>query len=83
MLYTGLFEMIVEVLITCRTQYTVLGVYVFYYLIEQHSSFVTYRIGALHVHPLGYESEPQLKPSPLTCNSIMVLMFVESQSVHI
>jgi len=35
-----------------------------------------------------YESEPPLKPSPLTCykqfgkNSIIVLMFVESQRVH-
>ena len=37
----------------------------------------------------GYESEPPFKPSPLTCyrqfgtNSIIVLMFVESQRVHI
>jgi len=36
-----------------------------------------------------YESEPPLKPSPLTCyrqfgtNSTIVLMFVESQRVHI
>jgi len=36
-----------------------------------------------------YESEPPLKPSTLTCckqfgtNSIIVLMFVESQTVHI
>jgi len=36
-----------------------------------------------------YKSEPLLKPSPLTCckqfgmNSIFVLMFVESQRVHI
>jgi len=36
-----------------------------------------------------YESEPPLKPSPLTCykefgtNSIIVLMFVQSQRVHI
>jgi len=32
-----------------------------------------------------YELEPPLKPSPLTCgtNSIIVLMFVESQRVHI
>jgi len=38
---------------------------------------------------LKYESEPPLKPSPLTSykqfgtNSIIVLMFVESQRVHI
>jgi len=51
---------------------------------------VTYLIGALYVHPLWfYESEPPLKPSPLTCykqfatNSIIVLMFVESQRVQI
>jgi len=32
-----------------------------------------------------YESEPPLKPSPLTCgtNKIIMLMFVESQRVHI
>jgi len=36
-----------------------------------------------------YKSEPPLKPSPLTCykqcgtNLIIVLMFVESQRVHI
>jgi len=36
-----------------------------------------------------YESETPLKPSPLTCykqfgtNSIIVLMFAESQRVHI
>ena len=32
-----------------------------------------------------YESEPPLKPSPLTCgtNSIIVLMFVETQRLHI
>ena len=32
-----------------------------------------------------YESEPPLKPSPLTCrtNSIIMLMFVEPQRVHI
>ena len=51
--------------------------------------FVTYLIGAIYVHRLWYESEPPLKPSPLTCykqfgtNSIIVLMFVESQRVHI
>ena len=32
-----------------------------------------------------YETKPPLKPSPLTCetNSIIVLMFEESQRVHI
>ena len=47
------------------------------------------RQGACVSRSWRYESEPQLKPSPLTCYkqfgtiSIIVLMFVESQSVHI
>ena len=31
-----------------------IGVYVFFYLIEQHSKFVTYLTGALYVHPLWF-----------------------------
>jgi len=87
---TGLFEMIVRVLTTCHTQYT------------SHSSicislfnrttlqvFLAYLTGALYVLNWRHESEPPLKPSPLTCyrqfgtNSIILLMFVESQRVHI
>jgi len=43
------------------------------------------REGACVSRNWRYESEPSLKPSPLTCgtNSIIVLMFVESQRVHI
>ena len=43
------------------------------------------RQGACVSRNWRYESEPPLKPSPLTCgtNSIIVLMFVESQRVHI
>ena len=47
------------------------------------------REGACVSRNWRYESEPPLKPSPLTCykqfgtNSIIVLMFVESQRVHI
>ena len=39
--HTGLFKMIVRVLTTCHTQYCTLeiGVYVFFYLTEQHSQF--------------------------------------------
>ena len=56
---------------------------------------VTSRIGVMFLffpqvsRNCRYESEPQLKPSPLTCykqfgtNSIIMLMFVESQRVHI
>jgi len=66
--YTGLFEMIVGVLTTSHIQYCALeiGVYVFVcvYLIEQHSKFLFY---TLHIPDLKVESEPPLKPSPLTC----------------
>jgi len=47
------------------------------------------RQGAFVSRNRNYESEPPLKPSPMTChkqfgtNSIIVLMFVESQRVHI
>ena len=47
------------------------------------------RQGACVSRKWRYESEPPLKPSPLTCyklfgtKSIIVLMFVESQMVHI
>jgi len=47
------------------------------------------RQGACVSRNWRYQSEPPLKPSPLTCykqfgtNSIIVLMFVESQRVHI
>ena len=43
------------------------------------------RQGACVSRNWRYESEPPLMPSPLTCgtNSIIVLMFVESQRVHV
>ena len=50
--YTGLFEMIVGVLTTCHTQYTSYSSICTFYLIEQHTKFVTYLTGALYVHPL-------------------------------
>jgi len=37
---TGLFEMMVGVLTICLTQYTWDGIYVFFYIIEQHSKFL-------------------------------------------
>ena len=51
--------------------------------------FVTDLTGALYVNPLWFYKHQHDKPSPLTCykqfgtNSIIVLMFVESQRVHI
>ena len=85
---TGLFKKIVGVLTTC---YLVL-------LMQPHEiSFygVTSRIRFMFLlfpqvsQNWRYDSEPPLKPSSLTCykqfgtNSIIVLMFVESQRVHI
>ena len=84
----GLFEMIVRVLtnanLVLQMQPRVISLYV-----------VTSRIRFMFLlfpqasRNWRYESEPPLKLSPLTCykqfgtNSIIVLMFVESQRVHI
>ena len=46
--------MIVGVLSTCHTQYIWDGSICTFYLIEQHSKFVTYLTGALYVHPLWF-----------------------------
>ena len=86
---TGLlFEMIVGVLTTCH-----LVLHMQAHVISFYG--VTSRIGFMFLLFLQvsrnwrYESEPPLKPSPLTCykqfgmNSIIMLMFVESQRVHI
>ena len=93
--YTGLFEMIVGVLTTCHTQYNGdRSICIFFYLIEQHSKFLSHILQVLYTWPFvsrnwRYESEAPMKPSLLTCykqfgtNSIIVLMFVESQRVHI
>ena len=81
--------MIVGVLTTCHTQYTSdSSICIFLFNRTTLQGFVTYITGALYVHPLC-ESQPPLKPSRLTCykqfgtNSIILLMFVESQTVHI
>jgi len=73
--------MIVGVLTICHKNTLEIAVYVFF---------------MVYVPPFPqlsrnwrYDSEPPLKSSPLTCNkqfgtnSIIVLMFVESQRVHI
>ena len=136
---TGLFEMIVEVLATCHTQYTWDKSMEWRRWIKKFSRvfFMMCGVQYLCISPLGaqftkmaanggekafcvltfhecrsvtivtsrirfmfllspqvyrnwrYESQPPLKPSPLTCykqsgtNSIIVLMFVESQMVYI
>jgi len=82
--------MIVGVLTTCHTQYTWdRSICIFLFNRTTLQVFVTYLIGALVSRNWRYESEPPLKPSSLTCykqfgtNSIIVLMFAESQKVHI
>ena len=53
--YTGLFEMIVGVLITCHTQYTWdRSICIFLFNRTTLQVFVTYLIGALYVHPLWF-----------------------------
>ena len=93
-LCTGLFEMIVGVLTTCHTQYTghlVLQIQphvISFYGVTSRTRFMFLFFPQVSRN-WRYESEPPLKPSPLTCykqfgtNSIIVLMFVESQRVHI
>ena len=46
--------MIVGVLTTCHTKYTWDRSICIFYLIEQHSQFVTYLTSALYVHPLWF-----------------------------
>jgi len=57
---TGLFEMIVEVLITCCTQYTSdRSVCIFLFNGTTLQVFVTYLTGALYVHPLWFYKHQQ------------------------
>jgi len=52
-IYTGLFETIVGVLTTCHTQYTSdSSICIFLFNRTTLPVFVTYRTGALYVHPL-------------------------------
>ena len=61
-MYTRLFEMTVGVLKTCHTQYTWDSSICIFYLIEQHSKFVTYLTGALYVHPLWFCKHQHYNP---------------------
>jgi hypothetical protein len=87
--YTGLFKMIVEVQLSSGNSAPNSG--------NSHHLTVPFeggmhsfnRQGACVYRNRRYESEPPLKPSPLTCyrqfetNSVIVLIFLESQRVHI
>jgi len=84
-IYTGLLKIIVGVLTTCHTQYTCV---ISFYGVASRIRFMSPLFPQVS-RKWRYESEPPLKPSTLTCykqfgtNSIIVLMFVESQRVHI
>jgi len=53
--YTGLLKMSVGVLTTCHTQYTWdRSIYIFLFNRTTLQVFVTYRTGALYVHPLWF-----------------------------
>ena len=86
---SALFEIIVGVLTTCHTQYTWdSNICNFLFNRTTLQVFVTYLFLQVSRN-WRYESEPPLKPSQPTCyrqfgtNSIIMLMSVESQIVHI
>ena len=85
---TGLFEMIVGVLTTCHLVLQMQPHVISFYGVTPRIRFMFLLFPQVSRN-WRYESEPPLKPSPLTCykqfgtNSIIVLMFVESQRVHI
>jgi len=86
--YTGLFEMIVGVLTTCHLILQMQLNVISFYGITSRIRFKFLLFPQVSRNWM-YESEPPLKPSPLTCykqfgtNSIIVLMFVELQRFHI
>jgi len=90
-LYTGLVKMIFGVLTTCHIQYTwERSVCVFLFNRTTLQVFVTYLTGALYVHLLWfykYQHDNRVRSKLfVACQrwlSIIVLMFVESQRVHI
>ena len=83
--HTGLFKMIVVVHLSSSNFAPNSG--------NNHRLTIPFEVGMYSFKIQGacvsrnwrYKSEPPLKPSPLTCwtNSIIVLMFVESQRMHI
>jgi len=87
-IYTGLFEMIVGVLTTCHLVLQMQPHVISFYGVTSRIRFV-FLLSPQVSRNRRYESKQPLKPSPLTCykqfgtNSIIVLMFVESQRVHI
>ena len=86
--HTGLFEMVVGVLTTCHLVLQMQPRVISFYGVTSRIRFMFLLFPQVSRN-WRYESEPPLKPSPLTCykqfgtNSIILLMFVESQRVHI
>jgi hypothetical protein len=84
----GLFETIVEVLTTCHLVLQMQPHVISFYGVTSRIRFMFLLFPQVS-RKWRYESELSLKPSPLTCyrqfgtNSIIVVMFVESQRVHI
>ena len=85
---TGLFEMIVRVVTTCHLVLQMQPHVISFCGVTSRIRFMFFLFPQVSRN-WRYESELPLKPSPLTCyiqfgmNSIIVLMFVESQRVHI
>jgi len=81
---TGLFEMIVGVLTVCHIVLQMKPCTTSFYGVTSRIRF-TFPLFPQVSRNWSYESELPLKPSPLTCGTdwIIVLMFVESQRVHI
>ena len=87
-IYTVLFEIIVGVLTTCHLGLQMQPHVISFYGVTSRIRFMFLLFPQVSRN-WRYESESPLKPSPLTCykqfgtNSIIVLMFVESQRAHI
>jgi len=85
---TGLFEMFVYVLTTCHLVLQMQPHVISFYGVTSRIRFMFLLFSQVSRNWRN-ESEPPLKTSPLTCyrqfgtNSIIVLMFVESQRLHI
>ena len=84
---TGLFEMIVRVLTTRHLVLQMQPHVIYFYGVTSRIRFMFLLFPQVSRN-CRYQSEPPLKPSPLTCykqfgtNSIIVLMFVESKRLH-
>jgi len=83
-----LFEMIVGILTSCHLVLQMQPHVISFYVVTSRIRFM-FLVFPQVSRNWRYESELPLKPSPLTCykqsgtNSIIVLMFVESQMVQI